>query len=231
MHGQNYSEGPPQVKYKKFTFQDCHNNLDSVTVKIPEVMDPSYGMYIWPSAPVLAQFVWYHRDNLQEKYVIELGAGSSLPGIIAAKVGAKVTLSDSEDLPKCLENCKMSISANNLQEKVKIIGLTWGQYSKTLAELEPVDVILSSDCFYDTKDFEDIIVTVVWIIEKAPHAEFWTTYQVRNEERTLQNLLLKWGLECYKIPLESFRAESNNLAGSELPGDHTIEMYVIKLSK
>lgn len=28
-------------------------------------------------------------------------------------------------------------------------------------------------------DFEDVLVTVVFLLRKNPRAEFWTTYQVR----------------------------------------------------
>lgn len=33
-------------------------------------------------------------------------------------------------------------------------------------------------CLYFT-DFEDVIVTVKYLMEKNPQAQFWTTYQVR----------------------------------------------------
>ncbi len=37
-----------------------------------QALDPSYGMYVWPSAPVLAQYVWYHQDIIHNKHVIEV---------------------------------------------------------------------------------------------------------------------------------------------------------------
>ena len=61
-----------------------------------------------------------------------------------------MTLSDSCQLPRCLENCRASCNVNGL-DKVKVIGITWGQISPDLMELEQVDIILGSDCFYDTK--------------------------------------------------------------------------------
>ena len=41
-------------------------------------------------------------------------------------------------------------------------------------------------------------------------------------------LLRKWDLDCRHVPLEDFNANSPSLAGSDLPGDHTIHMMVIK---
>lgn len=73
-----------------------------------------------------------------------------MPGIVAAKVGAEVTLSDKSDLPDCLERSQHSCSINHL-ENVAVKGITWGQFHHDLVSLAPVDVVLASDCFYDSK--------------------------------------------------------------------------------
>jgi predicted nicotinamide N-methyase len=52
-----------------------------------------------------------------------LGAGTSLPGVVAAKCGANVTLSDCSRFTKCLENCRTSAVTNGVGDKVKIISL------------------------------------------------------------------------------------------------------------
>ena len=80
----------------------------------------------------------------------KLGSGTSLPGILAAKCGGDVTLSDSEDFPHCLENCRKSCQANGLSD-IPVIGITWGRFNGALLHMSPVDVILGSDCFYDSK--------------------------------------------------------------------------------
>lgn len=54
------------------------------------------------------------------KHILELGAGTSLPGVVAAKCGAHVTLSDCSRFTKCLENCRISASTNGVGDKVGI---------------------------------------------------------------------------------------------------------------
>ena len=44
------------------------------------------GLYIWPSSPVLAWYLWLHHSKFTGKRVLELGAGTALPGILLAKV-------------------------------------------------------------------------------------------------------------------------------------------------
>ena len=80
----------------------------------------------------------------------QIGSGTALSGVVAAKCGAQVILSDSALFPKCLDNCHESCHANDLTD-VKVIPLTWGLITPTLLQLPAVDFILGSDCFYDTK--------------------------------------------------------------------------------
>ncbi|XP_054702679.1 histone-arginine methyltransferase METTL23 isoform X1 [Grus americana] len=202
----------------------------ALALRIPEVLDSQYGMYVWPCAVVLAQYLWVHRRSLPGKRVLEVGAGVSLPGVVAAKCGAEVILSDSEELPQCLHNCRRSCLMNHLPH-VPVIGLTWGRVSPELLSLAPVDIILGSDVFFDPKDFEDILTTIYFLLEKNPHAQFWTTYQVRSADWSIEALLCKWKLKNVRIPLHSFSADKEHLASSSLPGRHTIEMMIISLAR
>ncbi|KAK1799197.1 hypothetical protein P4O66_007452 [Electrophorus voltai] len=210
---------------KPFTFKN-HDGTQTLIVSIPEVLDPQYGMYVWPCAVVLAQYVWTTRENLQKKTVLELGAGVSLPGIVAAKCGSQVILSDSAELPLCLRNCKRSCEVNNLPS-VPVVGLTWGEVSPELISLPALDVILGSDVFYEPQDFEDVLVTVSFLLKRNPNGQFWTTYQERSTDWSIEALLHKWDLQCTNIPLDTFHANKSHLAGSTLPGNHTIQMMIV----
>uniref|UniRef100_A0A672Z010 Methyltransferase like 23 n=1 Tax=Sphaeramia orbicularis TaxID=375764 RepID=A0A672Z010_9TELE len=131
------------------------------------VLDPQYGMYVWPSAVVLAQYLWKHREELRSRTVLELGAGASLPGVVAARCGAKVILSDSDTKPLTLQNCRRSCDANGLTE-VQVLGLTWGTSHRTCPKVR-----------WNPPYFEDVLVTVAFLLQKNPKAQFWTTYQER----------------------------------------------------
>lgn len=72
----------------------------------------------------------------------------SLPGIMAAKCGAEVILSDSSELPHCLEICQQSCEMNDLPQ-VRVLGLTWGHVSQDLLALPSQDIILASDVFFE----------------------------------------------------------------------------------
>lgn len=214
---------------RSFTFKDTQSN-ESINVTIPEVVDPSYGMYVWPCAPVLAQFIWHNRDTFRGKTVLEIGAGTALPGIVAGLCGANVHLSDSSHLPNCVTNAKNSCEANGLTD-VHVHSIAWGRFDPDLLELPKLDIVIASDCFYDTKDFEDIIVTISYLLEQNPGSVFLCSYQERSSVRSIEFLLNKWNLVCIAIPLSSFAANKACLGGSELPGNHTIHVFEIRRSE
>ncbi|KAM9346271.1 histone-arginine methyltransferase METTL23 isoform 2-T2 [Symphorus nematophorus] len=185
-------------------------------------------MYVWPCAVVLAQYLWTQREELRNKTVLELGAGVSLPGVVAARCGAKVILSDSAETPVCLENCRRSCDANGLRD-VLVLGLTWGEISPDLVLLPELDIILGSDVFYEPQDFEDVLVTVAFLLRRSPRAQFWTTYQERSADWSIEALLHRWKLSCVDVQLETFDADKLDLAGSTLPGSHSVLMMIITL--
>ncbi|XP_072882132.1 histone-arginine methyltransferase METTL23 [Hemitrygon akajei] len=217
--------GPGSVSVRRFSFADGPESLE---VRIPEVLDPQYGLYIWPCSVVLAQYVWFNKSKVKGNTILEIGAGASLPGIVAAKCGASVILSDCAVFQNCLDNCQRSCQINNLED-VPVIGLTWGQISPDLVQLPQIDIILGSDVFYEPEDFEDILTTVFYLLQKNPNALFWTTYQERSADWSIEALLYKWNLKCIHIQLETFSADEEHLAGSALPGSHTVHMMIIGL--
>ncbi|KAM9457735.1 histone-arginine methyltransferase METTL23 [Clarias gariepinus] len=183
-------------------------------------------MHVWPCAVVLAQYVWNTRETIQRKHVLELGAGVSLPGIVAAKCGAHVTLSDSAESPLCLKNSRRCCELNDLPE-VPVVGLTWGEISPALRSLPPIDIILGSDVFYEPQDFEDVFVTLSFLLRRNPFGQFWTSFQERSSDWSMEALLNKWNLQCTDIPLDTFHANKKHLAGSSLPGNHSIQMMIV----
>jgi predicted nicotinamide N-methyase len=67
-----------------------------------------YGVALWPAAIALAHDVASRADELHGKRVLELGAGTGLPGIVAASLGARVIQTDSNELAMsaCKRNCE-----------------------------------------------------------------------------------------------------------------------------
>src|SRR3954470_10502596 len=57
-----------------------------------------YGVALWPSAIALAEEIAGRADAFRDASVLELGAGTGLPGIVAATLGAQVVQTDSDEV-------------------------------------------------------------------------------------------------------------------------------------
>ncbi len=101
---------------------------------------------IWPSALIINQYLWEHRDGIRGKCVLDLGCGTGLSSVMAALCGAsRVIMQDAPgniDLTLFHEQL-MSINNANNYERLELL---WGD---TVDLKKNVDIIISSDTFYE----------------------------------------------------------------------------------
>lgn len=159
---------------------------------------------------------------------MEIGSGTALPGIVAAKCGARVTLSEASTLPKSFAHVRRSCLLNHLipNQNIRIIGLTWGLFLNDLEKIGPVDLILGSDCFYEPSVFEDIIVTIAYILDNNIGAKFLCTYQERSSDWSIEHLLTKWDLKCKVHDIRDL-GRSAGIDIHDIIGDHSIHLFEI----
>lgn len=72
-----------------------------------------YGVALWPAAIALAHDVASRANDFRGRRVLELGAGTGLPGIVAASLGGQVVQSDRHEL--ALSMCRRNGERNNVQ--------------------------------------------------------------------------------------------------------------------
>lgn len=72
-----------------------------------------YGVALWPAAIALAHEVASRAEDFRGTRVLELGAGTGLPGIVAATLGARVAQTDRDELAMsaCKRNCERNGAA------------------------------------------------------------------------------------------------------------------------
>ncbi|XP_004287778.1 PREDICTED: methyltransferase-like protein 23 [Fragaria vesca subsp. vesca] len=184
------------------------------SVSIIENIKEEYGLFVWPCSVVLAEYVWQQRLRFAGAAVVELGAGTSLPGLVAAKVGADVTLTDESSRLEVLSNMRSVIELNKLQ--CNVVGLTWGVWDASVFSLHP-KFILGADVLYDAKAFDDLFATVAYLLQNSPGSVFITTYHNRSGHHLIEFLMVKWGLKCTRL-LDAFSfmplCKSSGLSGN-----------------
>ncbi|XP_021815948.1 methyltransferase-like protein 23 isoform X2 [Prunus avium] len=183
------------------------------SISIIENMKEDYGLFVWPCSVVLAEYVWQQRLRFSGAGVVELGAGTSLPGLVAVKVGADVTLTDDSSRLEVLDNMKRVLDLNKLECNFcfQVLGLTWGVWDASTFSLHP-KFILGADVLYDASAFDDLFATVTFLLQCSPGSVFITTYHNRRKHfvcimcsghHLIEFLMVKWGLKCVKL-LDAF---------------------------
>jgi len=102
---------------------------------------PPYGVTLWPSAIALAHDLAARATMLRGRRVLELGAGTGLPGIVAATFGAHVAQTDYNE--QALELCRLNGAANGCSA-IEYRVADWAAWSDTTS----YDLVLGADVLY-----------------------------------------------------------------------------------
>jgi predicted nicotinamide N-methyase len=108
-----------------------------------ETTDPlPYGVALWSSTIALAHDIAARTTDFKGKCILELGAGTGLPGIVAASLSAKkVVQTDKNNLAMAL--CKRNCELNNI-EAIEHRLADWTNWN----DANQYDWILGSDILY-----------------------------------------------------------------------------------
>ncbi|CAN6864543.1 unnamed protein product [Brassica oleracea] len=180
------------ISQHDFYGDDDGDSETSISVSVIENMKEEYGLFVWPCSVILAEYVWQQRSRFRGSTILELGAGTSLAGL----VGANVTLTDDSSKSEVLENMTRVCELNKLN--CNVMGLTWGVWDATIFDLRP-NIILGADVLYDSSAFDDLFATVSFLLQNSPDAVFITTYHNRSGHHLIEFLMVKWGLKCVKL--------------------------------
>jgi predicted nicotinamide N-methyase len=88
------------------TFLDEQILLSERETRLP------YGVALWPSAIALAHEIAARTTDARDRRVLELGAGTGLPGIVAASLGAHVVQTDRQQA--ALSLCRLNAERNGV---------------------------------------------------------------------------------------------------------------------
>lgn len=78
----------------------------------PQEIRLPYGVSLWPSAIALAHEIAGRTEDIRGKTVLELGAGTGLPGIVASSLGGRVVQTDRDELALLL--CRRNAERNGV---------------------------------------------------------------------------------------------------------------------
>ncbi|XP_034531716.1 protein-lysine methyltransferase METTL21D [Notolabrus celidotus] len=184
---------------------------DGCTLKVQQCYLGDVGCVVWDAAIVLSKYLETKQFNSPssggnvwaDSRVLELGAGTGAVGLMAAALGAQVTVTDLEDLQTLLrrniQENQALIKTGSITAKV----LKWGEDVSEF--LPPPHYILMADCIY----YEQSIVPLVETLKllSGPETCIICCYEQRTEgvnpkvERQFFELLQQH-FTCEEIPAD-----------------------------
>ena len=155
-----------------------------------------YGVALWPAAIALAEEIAARGlAEFKGKTVLELGAGTGLPGIVAASLGARVVQTDNQEL--ALDICRRNSRKNNL-ETIEHRLVDWMDWHDTTR----YDWILGSDIMYGDSLHSDL--QHIFAINTAPGGRVLLSDPFRSVSMHLLEALRDedgWGIDATKWKL------------------------------
>ena len=204
---------------------------DAVRVTLSEApASETFGLKTWIASEVLAQHLhvhWrtrYRQSTSVTTRVLELGAGTGLPGLLLAQLGSEVVLTDAAEEPEVLGNLRGLIEPKNNSTPTKntfvprVEALTWGRLDEHALNLanERFHLILGADVLYaKAKDFDKLFATVRLLLLKGEEyccekdcksknetekqkPVFLTAYKHRASHRSIESVLVSQKLQVRK---------------------------------
>ncbi len=125
-------------------------SLDEETqfLNLPDQRAP-YGLVLWPAALALAHEIATRSAEFRGKTVLELGAGTGVPGLMAAALGAEVVQTDRSEL--ILHMCQRNGERNRATGIKYQLG-DWGEWM----DQTRYDWIVGADILYADTQHESL---------------------------------------------------------------------------
>lgn len=134
-------------------------------VLVHQIKERGLSFQLWPAATGLCfHLETAYGESLRSARVVELGSGTGVTGVLAARFGAEVTLTD---LPHVLPNLQINVDLNLADVEagggsLAVRPLRWGVKEDAEGFNSP-DLILASDCVYYDVLFQPLLQTLKWL--------------------------------------------------------------------
>ncbi|MFB9978955.1 class I SAM-dependent methyltransferase [Mesorhizobium kowhaii] len=148
----------PASGLRRLTDSKQSSDADDDTVEADEdgpEPQPPYWAYTWAGGAVLARYILDHPQTVAGRRVLDLGAGSGLVGIAAAKAGASAVIAAEIDR-NGVAALALNAAANGVAMSVMAQDITGGPPPT-------VDVVTAGDVFYG----QDVADRVMPFLERC----------------------------------------------------------------
>lgn len=159
--------------------------------------DPLWGHYLWNAGRKISRYLELNTNLLRGKTVLELGAGSGLPSLVSAYLGADLAVVTDYPNLDLLNNLKRNVknfyetNKDNLDcmnSRLIVEGYRWGDECQKLKSHLPAeregptgfDVLIMADLLFNHSEHAKLVETVQKTLKRDVSAKalvFFTPYR------------------------------------------------------
>ncbi|CCX13542.1 putative methyltransferase-domain-containing protein [Pyronema domesticum] len=133
------------------------------------------GLRTWEAALALGEWLLQNPPAPTDR-ILELGTGTGLVALIAARLGVKDILATDGDDGVC-EGLRKTVELNGLQDVMRVEQRWWAQEAVVGA-----DLVLGADVTYDAAVIPFLVKELADLLEENPKARVVISATIRNEE-------------------------------------------------
>ncbi|KAL8836634.1 MAG: hypothetical protein Q9170_002858, partial [Blastenia crenularia] len=192
------------------------------------------GNRTWAAALFLGTYLFTDgRHYVEQKSVLELGAGLGFLSILCAKhLGAK-DLSMTDGSKAVVDLARRNVEMNSVENIVEASVLEWGKHNvhnvlQQEAEMIWYDLVIGADILYDPRDFPALVSTLRDLFKHLPELQVLLASAIRTES-TLTSFLDACDANNFQVKdLDIPAIPSEKQSGFFHPTFDPIHIYLIK---
>jgi hypothetical protein len=241
------------IEYKTTTVTiPCHNASDdsdssdhvlSIDIASSPSASTDYdltGQILWPVSNLLGHYLASQvgQEQLQNRRVVELGAGCGLPGLVAAQYAEKVVLTDGNEIVLDLlqQNVELCL-ANNKSCPISPSLFKWGdrkQCHELLQSMGHVDVVVAADVVQWPAVVEPLLHTIKALLWNSKAKEPSLMLGIVNRASSTYNLFFQLakqlGFACRQVMPEEYLKDGQVPESGQEHGGRETEIHRIVLT-
>ncbi|KAF2122961.1 putative methyltransferase-domain-containing protein [Lophiotrema nucula] len=197
--------------------------------------NPLWGHFLWNAGRTMSVYFEERAEELiEDKSILELGAGAGLPSLICSVAGArKVVVTDYPDAD-LVENLRYNIAHCDLlpnKSRIAAEGYLWGAPIEDLIKHVPkeggFDVLILADLLFNHSEHAKLVKTVQLTLKKSSASRayvFFTPYRpwLLQKDLAFFDLAQESGFQVAK----TFEKVMDKVMFDEDPGDETLRRTV-----
>ena len=207
----------------------------AITLRLPG-RHSLWSHVLWNASRICSKLFDRNTAWVKDKRILELGAGSGLPSIVAAKLGAStVVTTDYPDKP-ILDSLEENMRSNGVNRLVQVCGYIWGkpppypwsptQEASTHCHRE-FDAIVASDLIFNHSQHRSLLSTIKATLADEGVCLVLFSHHIPNKAEK--------DLEFFRLAREEFGFQTSQLAkihtGVMFEEDHVLDRNGLDLER